>query len=283
MHSLKKTRWLSVVAMLFGFVVGVLLAAVPSSTPAGDAAAKEDSAKNDSVKAAAKDEKAKDDKSKDNKSKDDKAKDAKAKDDKAKDDKAKDAKAKDDKSKDKADKDASKKSDAGKDASKKNAKKDDDDDDDDDDDVADNSYCLVCHLNYGKEKLSAIHRAKGVGCTKCHGESEKHSGDEDGLTAPEVIFAHEDVDKFCMTCHEKEKIAKSENHKEVFDSKVSAEEHLVCTECHGENHKMAVRTRKWDKKTRKLLSDDGVRMMYKNSPATEGVPEASKKKEEEKK
>jgi hypothetical protein len=42
---------------------------------------------------------------------------------------------------------------------------------------------------------------------------------------------------------------------------------------------MAVRTRKWDKKTRKLLSDDGVRMMYKDSPATEGVPEGGKKTE----
>jgi hypothetical protein len=34
---------------------------------------------------------------------------------------------------------------------------------------------------------------------------------------------------------------------------------------------MAVRTRIWDKKTGKLLSDDGVRMMYKDSPATKGV------------
>ena len=56
-----------------------------------------------------------------------------------------------------------------------------------------------------------------------------------------------------------------------------AEERLVCTECHGENHRMEVRTRKWDKKTRKLISDDGVRMMYKNSPATEGVKSSKKK------
>jgi hypothetical protein len=142
---------------------------------------------------------------------------------------------------------------------------------------ADNSYCIVCHLNYEAEKLTRKHQIAGVGCAKCHGDSEKHSGDEDGLTAPDVIFAHEDVDKFCMTCHPKEKIIKNENHKDVFDPKIAKDEHLVCTECHAENHKMAVRTRKWDKKTRKLLSDDGIRMMYKDSPATNGVPEASKK------
>jgi hypothetical protein len=141
--------------------------------------------------------------------------------------------------------------------------------------VADNSYCLVCHLNYENEKLTRSHRMAGVGCAKCHGESEKHSGDEDGLTPPEVLFAKSDVDAFCMTCHTKDKVLendkqkKTEYHKGVFDPK--AEDHLVCTECHGENHRMAVRTRKWDKTTRKLLSDDGVRMMYKDSPATEGV------------
>ena len=157
---------------------------------------------------------------------------------------------------------------------------------------ADNSYCLVCHLNYENEKLAHKHQVAGVGCTKCHGESEKHSGDEDGLTAPDIIYAHEDVNKFCITCHPQEKIAKNKNHEDVFPTKGAgktekqgaksagppkAEERLVCTECHGENHRMEVRTRKWDKKTRKLISDDGVRMMYKNSPATEGVKSSKKK------
>jgi hypothetical protein len=160
---------------------------------------------------------------------------------------------------------------------------------------ADNSYCLVCHLNYENEKLTHKHQVAGVGCTKCHGESEKHSGDEDGLTAPDRIFAHEDVNKFCMTCHPQEKIAKNPNHEDVFAAKpaakpgpqaakqaaaagpLRAEERLVCTECHGEKHRMEVRTRKWDKKTRKLIADDGVRMMYKNSPATEGVKSSKKK------
>ena len=78
-----------------------------------------------------------------------------------------------------------------------------------------------------------------------------------------------------MTCHPKDKMLEKDKRKRTSTTRTSstrsAEDHLVCTECHGENHKMAVRTRKWDKKTRKLLSDDGVRMMYKDSPATEGV------------
>lgn len=142
---------------------------------------------------------------------------------------------------------------------------------------ADNSYCLVCHLSYETEKLTRSHQIAGVGCAKCHGESEKHSGDEDGLTPPDVMFAHSDVDAFCMTCHPKEKIAKNQHHQGLFAASQPADEHLVCTECHGENHHMAVRTRKWDKKTRKLISDDGVRMMYKNSPATSGVKPNSQK------
>jgi len=146
---------------------------------------------------------------------------------------------------------------------------------------ADNSYCLVCHLNYEQEKLVKQHIKPGVGCAKCHGDSEKHSGDEDGLTPPDKMFASSEVDAFCMTCHpkdkvlERDKLKKTEYHKEVFNPK--AEEHLTCTECHGENHKMAVRTRHWDKKTRKLIKDDGVRMMYKNSPATEGVKAKEKR------
>lgn len=148
---------------------------------------------------------------------------------------------------------------------------------------ADNSYCLVCHLSYETEKLTQGHEAAGVGCATCHGESAKHSGDEDGLTPPDKMFAPSETDGFCLSCHPKEKVLakdkqkKNEYHKDVFDPK--AESHLFCTECHAQKHKMEVRTRKWNKKTGKLLADDGVRMMYKNSPATEGVrPNTPKKK-----
>ena len=133
---------------------------------------------------------------------------------------------------------------------------------------ADNSYCLVCHANYENEKLTRGHQPAGVGCESCHGESAKHSGDEDGLTPPDKMFAHDDVDDFCVSCHPKSDLVKRDDHKEWFRDREHGE---TCNDCHAEGHRMKVRTRIWDKKTRKLVSDDGVRMMYKDSPATHGV------------
>ena len=138
---------------------------------------------------------------------------------------------------------------------------------------ADNSYCLVCHTNYEQEKLTKAHQPVGVGCEQCHGMSVKHSGDEDGLTPPEKMYAKSAVDAFCITCHEKEKLLKRSDHKEYYRDFQPGE---TCSDCHAEKHRMAVRTRVWDKKTGKLVKDDGVRMMLKDSPATEGAAQSSK-------
>jgi hypothetical protein len=138
---------------------------------------------------------------------------------------------------------------------------------------ADNSYCYVCHANYEGEKLTKAHQPAGVGCEKCHGMSVKHSGDEDGLTPPEKMYAKADVNPFCMTCHEKSKLLKRDEHKEFFKECQAGD---TCNDCHGEKHRLKVRTRIWDKKTGKLVKDDGVRMMLKNSPATEGAAPAKR-------
>ncbi len=138
---------------------------------------------------------------------------------------------------------------------------------------ADNSYCLVCHANYEGEKLTKGHHPAGVGCEKCHGESVKHSGDEDGLTPPDKMYDRAQVNPFCMSCHEKDKISKRDEHKEFFKTLEPGE---TCNDCHGEKHRLKVRTRVWDKKTGKLVKDDGVRMMLKDSPATEGAARKNK-------
>lgn len=138
---------------------------------------------------------------------------------------------------------------------------------------ADNSYCYVCHANYEEEKLTKAHQPHGVGCEKCHGESVKHSGDEDGLTPPEKMYAQADINPFCISCHEKPKLLKREEHKVWFKD---ADADDTCNDCHGEKHRLKNRTRVWDKKTGKLLKDDGVRMMQKDSPATEGAVKKSK-------
>ena len=128
---------------------------------------------------------------------------------------------------------------------------------------ADNFYCFVCHMNYDGEELALDHELVGVGCSTCHGVSDRHSADEDGITPPEKMFSRDEINAYCMTCHAEADIKDSISHKPLFD-KTSKDEH-VCTDCHGK-HRLTVRTRRWDKKTGELISDDGVRMMYEDSP-----------------
>lgn len=142
---------------------------------------------------------------------------------------------------------------------------------------ADNSYCYVCHAPYEHEEMTKEHQPVGVGCETCHGVSEKHSGDEDGLTPPDIMFPREKIAASCLAkCHKKEDLVASGNHDEVFVAVKKTNK--TCTECHAEKHRLKVRTRIWDKATGKLLSDDGVRMMYKDSPASSGVAPQGKDK-----
>jgi len=109
----------------------------------------------------------------------------------------------------------------------------------------DNSRCHVCHLNYQEEKLAARHAQVGVGCEKCHGTSDDHCGDEDNVTAPDTMYSLEKTNPFCLLCHQN----LSSLHKSIvagtFDRK-------YCTDCHGD-HRLARRSRTWDKTTGKLI------------------------------
>ena len=131
---------------------------------------------------------------------------------------------------------------------------------------ADNSYCLVCHVNYEDEELTRTHTRVGVGCEKCHGRSSKHSADEDGLTPPDIMYPRGKIKPFCLSCHQAEKIKDEKDHKEILAPKPPASA-KTCTQCHGK-HQIKVRTRVWDKGTGKLISDDGVRMMQPRKPET---------------
>jgi len=122
--------------------------------------------------------------------------------------------------------------------------------------AADNSRCHVCHVNYQSEALTVVHARADVGCEDCHGASDAHCSDEDNITPPDTMYPVEKIQPFCMGCHTKEKIGIA-----VHNS-VMAETDPVkacCTGCHGE-HRLAHRTRKWDKTTGELIKDDGVRM-----------------------
>lgn len=131
---------------------------------------------------------------------------------------------------------------------------------------ADNSYCYVCHRNFEKETLTRKHTPLGIGCEKCHGLSERHSSDEDGITPPQIMYSKAQILPFCLGCHPTEKIMRVDSHasfrgmtKESKEKPVDGNV-VVCTDCHGE-HSLKVRTRRWDKESGKLVSDDGVRMM----------------------
>jgi hypothetical protein len=110
----------------------------------------------------------------------------------------------------------------------------------------DNSRCFVCHANFQEEPLAGWHAKAGVGCETCHGASDAHCADESNLTAPDMIFAKEEVGDACLTCHA---VGRPEIGKHFAAGKCEKND---CMRCHGA-HKMAVRTREWDKKTRQLL------------------------------
>ncbi|MGD0089020.1 MAG: multiheme c-type cytochrome [Planctomycetota bacterium] len=117
--------------------------------------------------------------------------------------------------------------------------------------AADNSYCFVCHANYQEEFFARRHQQAGIGCMQCHGDSIRHSSDENGLTPPDVIYAKEIIDTLCFNCHLLPQHA---------PPLVGTSAAAGCTDCHGKDHRLKVRTRRWDKNTRKLIADDGVRM-----------------------
>jgi len=122
----------------------------------------------------------------------------------------------------------------------------------------DNSFCYVCHGNYKSEPLARRHLKAKITCSRCHGSSDDHSADEDGLTPPQIMFPKDAINPTCMICHKVEKLAAVAAHEKVL---VNRPDKPACTDCHGKNHRMAHRTRVWDRWTGKLVRDDGVRLM----------------------
>lgn len=123
--------------------------------------------------------------------------------------------------------------------------------------IADNSRCHVCHMNYEDEALAVVHARADVGCEQCHGASDAHCADEDNITPPDIMYPAEKINPSCMACHSREKIDIAV-HKAFLADIIAGK--AICTRCHGD-HRLAHRTRRWDKTTRKLIEDDKVRML----------------------
>jgi hypothetical protein len=110
--------------------------------------------------------------------------------------------------------------------------------------LAGNARCYPCHINYAQEELAVRHERAGIGCKKCHGESDAHIADESWAmggsgTPPEIMYPRPKINPACMSCHTRDKIDILE-HKPLFADNTDK----VCTDCHG-NHRLPHRNCKW--------------------------------------
>lgn len=126
-----------------------------------------------------------------------------------------------------------------------------------------NEFCNACHYGFAEESLARTHELAGIGCERCHGESERHRSDEDNVTPPEIMYPKDKINPTCMMCHPRHEIQHVAHHhkllagaKTALDSPEKAEGHgTYCTDCHGKDHRINVRTIRWNKATGELLKN----------------------------
>ena len=123
-----------------------------------------------------------------------------------------------------------------------------------------NVFCSACHYAFGDEELALSHERAGIGCERCHGESERHRSDEDNITPPEIMYPKAKINPTCMMCHPRGKIKHVSDHasllagaETIFDKSTGQKQY--CTDCHGKEHRMNVRTVRWNKATGELLEE----------------------------
>lgn len=150
---------------------------------------------------------------------------------------------------------------------------------------AKNATCFVCHANYAEEPLAQWHAKADIACSHCHGESIAHKNDENHTTPPDKMYPAGEIDPACQKCHTGHDVPAIEIvrrwKQSTGDTKTDVlckechESHdfpaakvvrrwqkrtgqkeqtepIVCTDCHG-NHRLKIRSVRWDKKTGKLL------------------------------
>lgn len=128
-----------------------------------------------------------------------------------------------------------------------------------------NSFCMACHADFDEEELALDHEVFGIGCERCHGESLRHRSDEANITPPELMYAKERINPMCMMCHPRQDLRDTKDHLPILEAGLSTFEEAVptgddvqkyCTDCHGHDHRMKVRTIRWDKATGALLAPE---------------------------
>jgi hypothetical protein len=148
-----------------------------------------------------------------------------------------------------------------------------------------NATCYVCHANYADEPLAQRHAKANMACSDCHGESIAHKNDENHLTPPDRMYPAGEIDEACRKCHTGHDVQPAEVvrrwREHIGDTKTDVlcekcheghdvpaadvvrkwqerteqkkeDKPIVCTDCHGD-HRLKLRSVRWDKKTGKLL------------------------------
>ena len=127
-----------------------------------------------------------------------------------------------------------------------------------------NLFCSACHYAFSDDELALNHERVGIGCERCHGESERHRSDEDNITPPEIMYPKAKINPTCMMCHPRGKIKHVSDHASLLagaetifdkDTDESTGQKQYCTDCHGKEHRMNVRTIRWNKATSELLEE----------------------------
>ena len=89
-----------------------------------------------------------------------------------------------------------------------------------------NEFCAACHYAFGEEKLALRHEKAGIGCERCHGESERHRNDEDNVTPPEIMYPKDKIIPTCMMCHPRHTIEHVGPHKQLLASAKTIFDHV---------------------------------------------------------
>ena len=120
-----------------------------------------------------------------------------------------------------------------------------------------NQFCAACHYGFGNEELTQTHERAGIGCERCHGESERHRSDENNITPPEIMYPKQRINPTCMMCHPRNEIKHVSSHmsllagaETIFDKPSNRK---YCTDCHATDHRIKVRSIRWNKATGELL------------------------------
>jgi len=104
---------------------------------------------------------------------------------------------------------------------------------------ANNTACLVCHINFETEPITSTHLKKGISCARCHGVSYQHTNDEEAAAEPDILFGRAEVDAFCKKCHGAHKhpdavkkfLAEWKGKRRPHGRLILAD--AICTDCHG--------------------------------------------------